>query len=241
MPAEKEPESIADGADSDYKALLEIEQAKSVALEADNDRMGRDLSSLRGTVRSQTARDAENTSRFNSLEKQIAAMGSAQASGDVSNLAESLTRIEQDSQADSQQRQFTDEFNEAYTDLNEALGTVSLDAPEAAEIKTMWLAAHKGDGMTDAQRIRQFNRAARMAGKLTPPKPVADPAPTPDPEPDPDPVGTDTGPGARGASQSLATLNQKDPRKMTPKQQQEHLAALHAEADKATGVKHKWE
>ncbi len=231
--------SVADGSAPDYKALLEIEQAKSASLTAENERVGKDHSAMKGTMRSQTARDAAQDAKFAALDKKIGAIGNAAASGDASTLAESLSRADEETQLAVAQQTFATEYEELQGDLTEALGALTLDSPEATEIKALWKAAYEGTGMTDSARMRQFGKAARMAGKLEQPKAEEDEKEFP--PGDADPVGTDTGPGSRGASPTGAALRAKDPRKMTPTEQQAHLKALHAEADKATGVKHKWE
>lgn len=240
MTTPKDDASVADGS-TDYKALLEIEQAKTAALTTENERVAKDHSAMKGTMRSQTARDAAMDSRFAALDKKISAVGGAQASGDASTLAESLTRITEESQADVDQQQFASEYLEVYNDLTEALGGISFDSTEAADIKAMWNEAHVGTGMSNSQRMRQFVKAARLADKIEQSKTEEAPQGDPPEETDNDDLGTDTGPGSRGASKNLAGLMQKNPLKMTPKELKAYEKDLWAEAGKDMGVVYKRE
>ena len=122
-----------------------------------------------------------------------------------------------------------------------AICALTLDSPEAAEVKALWKAAYEGTGMTDSARMRQFGRAARMATKLDQPKAEEEKPKEPPEETDTDALGTDTGPGSRGASKNLAGLMKKNPLKMTPKELKAYEKDLWSEAGKDIGVTYKLE
>lgn len=229
--------SVADGSE-DYKALYEIEQARNVALTADWEKAGKDFSSIKGTLRSQTARDADIVAEIKSLKARLGVMAEAQASGDASSLSESLTRLDGESQAEADQRAFAVEYDEVYGELQSALGKVSLDSPEAAAIKALWTEGFNDQTLTASQKLSRFNKAVGLAYRLVPAKVEEDPPPEED---NTDDLGTDTGAGSQGASKTLATLMKKDPKKMTVKERDQYLKDLYLEAGKNLGVTFKTE
>ena len=125
----------------DYKALLEAETASRIAAEAEREKQARDYAALKGTVRSQTLRDAEWSQRLDNLSQQVATIAKV---GDE-DVQREAAEVRARGEAARAQAQFEAEWAPLHDELKNTLidagGKPLLDlatAPELADVRELY-------------------------------------------------------------------------------------------------------
>ena len=229
----------------DYRALYEESQAEGI-------KKDKDLSSIRGTVRSQSDVRAEATAQIESLQESILALARAQEAGKSEGLTQSLTEISTAQAAKQSDARFKAQYESLWSDLEEAVkgedGSPLLDlktAPELEAMRTLWDEGADGKGLDTTDRMGRFQRAISLTHQVVraeerkTARTAAQTAKTEKHEEDVKDLDNDTGNPVAGAAMSLEALMQKAqnrPERLTQSERKELLGDFFKKMSEQLGV-----
>ncbi|KKN67794.1 hypothetical protein LCGC14_0458270 [marine sediment metagenome] len=241
----------SDGSPPDYESLYKTEQGKVQLLEGDVKKLGADLSSVRGTVKSQRSRDTEFADELSGVREMVKVLARAQEAGNAEGLGKSVDDINEQTAGSVAASRFAARYESMLGDLQEAIqaadGTsVVLDlktAPELEEARTLWSEGYTNTDLsyadrTDlfAQAISKTHKAVRVKERATAAAPAETKAESKSDDESDTTLDTDAGGGASGGSDTMKSLLAKDYKNMTLTEKTEYTKNLWARAAKDDGV-----
>ncbi len=241
----------SDGSPPDFEALLKTEQEKTSTLGRENEKLGKDLSSVRGTVKAQRSRDNEFQDRFEGLSKQVSAIAAHMESGNSEGLGGQIDEINETTGSSVASSRFAARYESLLGDLQDAVGggdgSAALDlktATELDEARSLWNEGYTNVELPYPERVDLFqqaiglaHKAVRVAGRTqVDTKPEGSKTGKGDESESDESLDTDTGAGASGGADTVKSLLKQDTSTMGLKEKAEYEAKLWKAMTKEDGV-----
>ena len=226
------------GDETDYKALYE--QSKT-----ELDKSQRDLSSVKGQIRSQGELTNMYDTRLGGLEKSFGALAKAQAAGNFETLEADISTINQEAQNQAEEKRSQAQYQVMLDELTEIVkgpdGEPLFDlqkADEGEKVRDLWKVGFEGDGgkMPWSQRMDYLRQAQQQAHIVS--RDMERNARTQAKETAQESLGNDSGSTGSGGAENWDSLKTKRPKDMNPKEKKEHLNKLWSAFETDTGQKY---
>ena len=162
----------SDGSPPDYETLLKTEQERAATLGRENEKLGKDLSSLKGTVRTQRSRDDEFQGQLAGLQKQMSAVAKAMEAGSSEGLGGQIDEINDATGTSVASSRFAARYESLLGDLQDAVGggdgNAALDLKTATELedaRSLWNEGYTNVELSYSERVDLFQQAIGQAHK----------------------------------------------------------------------------